>query len=165
MKRKQYQKKYHEGWYAENGDHRREQVRNRRRKLKQRYRDYKESLSCEECGHSGKDNAWSLDFDHINPDEKVVAVSHLVTSGYGWERIMEEIEKCRVVCANCHRKKGYQEHMLKEMTGEDTHTTPRPNLSKSARRKNRKRHMLEAKSMKQEAIDKGKPNVGPEPKS
>jgi hypothetical protein len=43
-KRKSYQKKYHEGWYAENGDHRKQQVKNRRRKLKQRFTEYKATL-------------------------------------------------------------------------------------------------------------------------
>ena len=164
-RRKSYQKKYHEGWYAQNGDHRRQQVRDRRRKLKQRYREYKETLSCCECGHSGKDNAWSLDFDHLNPDDKVVSVSHLVTSGYGWERIMEEIEKCQVLCANCHRKKGYHEHRLNEMTGEDTTTIPRPNLSKTQRRKQRKRHQLEADKARDDTVKNNRPLSGPKRKS
>jgi len=140
-------------------------VRDRRRALKQRYRAYKETLSCCECGHSGKDNAWSLDFDHLDPDNKVVSVSHLVTSGYGWERIMEEIAKCQVLCANCHRKKGYHEHRLNEMTGEDTTVKPRPNLSKGQRRKNRKRHQLEADLARINAVESGKPIRGPKRKS
>lgn len=164
MKRKTYQKKYHEGWYAENGDHRRQQVKNRRRKIKQRFRKYKETLSCEECGHSGKDNAWSLDFDHINPDEKVVSVSHLVSSGYGWDRIMEEVQKCRVVCANCHRKKGYHEQRLKEMTGEDLNTTPRPNLSKAQRHKNRRRNKIEQDAARDDALKSKEHLSGPKRK-
>tara|TARA_A200000159_G_scaffold147605_1_gene154797 strand:- start:411 stop:953 length:543 start_codon:yes stop_codon:yes gene_type:complete len=164
VKRKAYQKRYHEGWYAENGDHRREQVKRRRRELKQRYRAYKETLSCCECGHSGKDNAWSLDFDHIDPDNKIVSVSHLVTSGYGWERIMEEIKKCQVLCANCHRKKGYLEQRLNEMTGESTTQKPRPNLSKQQRRKNRKRHQQEADRARDEAVKNRSYLSGPDRK-
>lgn len=164
-RRKSYQKKYHEGWYAQNGDHRRQQVRDRRRKLKQRYRAYKETLSCCECGHSGKDNAWSLDFDHIDPDNKVASVSHLVTSGYGWERVMEEIEKCRVLCANCHRKKGYHEHRLNELTGECTAVKPRPKLSKQQRRKNLRRGQLEADEALKDSVKNKRPIRGPKRKS
>ena len=140
-------------------------MKNRRRKLKQRFRAFKETLECCECGHSGKNNAWSLDFDHINPDDKVVSISHLVTSGYGWERIMEEVAKCQVLCANCHRKKGYHEHRLNEMTGEDTQVVPRPNLSKEQRRKNRKRGQMEADDARDDTIRNGRHLRGPKRKS
>ncbi len=44
-----------------------------------------------------------LDFDHVR--EKVIEVSILVGNGTSWKRIEEEIAKCVVRCANCHRKK------------------------------------------------------------
>ena len=65
---------------------------------------------------------------------------------------MEEVQKCRVVCANCHRKKGYHEQRLKEMTGEDLNTAPRPKLSKSQRQKNRRRHRIEQDAAYKDAI-------------
>ena len=34
--------------------------------------------------------------------EKKNTVSNLIRSDYGWETIMSEIDKCEVVCANCH---------------------------------------------------------------
>lgn len=43
-----------------------------------------------------------LDFHHI--DKKNVSVGDLVSSGAGRDKISEEIEKCVVVCANCHRR-------------------------------------------------------------
>lgn len=46
-----------------------------------------------------------LDFHHKDPDQKVVMnVAKLISKNYGWERILAEIAKCDVICANCHRK-------------------------------------------------------------
>ncbi len=45
-----------------------------------------------------------FEFDHIDPLEKYWAISEMVTRGFSWEnRILPEIEKCRLLCANCHR--------------------------------------------------------------
>jgi len=32
---------------------------------------------------------------------------NLATDGYSKERVLEEIEKCELLCANCHRKVTY----------------------------------------------------------
>jgi hypothetical protein len=39
--------------------------------------------------------------------EKRDDVSRLVARGFARERIRDEIEKCEVLCANCHRKEHY----------------------------------------------------------
>lgn len=45
----------------------------------------------------------ALDFHHINENTKEFDLS---TRGLtrSWERIRNEIEKCLLVCANCHRE-------------------------------------------------------------
>jgi hypothetical protein len=43
-----------------------------------------------------------LDFHHLY--DKKFEVSRALGTGYGWGVIREEIEKCVIVCANCHRK-------------------------------------------------------------
>jgi len=47
-----------------------------------------------------------LEFDHIDPSEKSVGIAKLLGDGFGWgaEKLRAEIRKCRVICANCHRK-------------------------------------------------------------
>tara|TARA_Y100000310_G_C20682687_1_gene816936 strand:- start:2728 stop:3177 length:450 start_codon:yes stop_codon:yes gene_type:complete len=61
---------------------------------------YKKSQSCKKCG----ENRWfCLDFHHMDSNEKEVGIADLVRSGYGFKRIKEEISKCIVLCANCHR--------------------------------------------------------------
>ena len=45
-----------------------------------------------------------LEFHHKNPSTKEYNISFMACNCIGDERIKEEIEKCVVICANCHRK-------------------------------------------------------------
>jgi len=60
----------------------------------------KDSKSCVVCGEN--DNV-CLDFHHYNND-KHIGVSQLMMNKVPDKRIIEEIEKCTVLCSNCHRK-------------------------------------------------------------
>ena len=55
---------------------------------------------CVDCGET---DIIVLDFDHVR-GKKFKNVSQLVSGGYSWETIMEEIRKCEVRCANDHRR-------------------------------------------------------------
>jgi len=55
---------------------------------------------CELCGY--KKNPVALDFDHLDPTKKSFTIGTKYTS-VALERLTKEIEKCRVLCANCHR--------------------------------------------------------------
>ena len=57
------------------------------------------------CIVCGEKDIIVLDFDHRNPKEKSHNVSMMINSGHSWETIQQEIEKCDVLCANCHRRK------------------------------------------------------------
>ena len=53
---------------------------------------------CKDCGYA--ENPVALDFDHVRGIKKF----HFNSAGTrSWARILEELEKCEVVCANCHR--------------------------------------------------------------
>lgn len=57
------------------------------------------------CVFCGELDIRCLDFDHIDPKTKKYPISRLLSSGRTWPAIMREIKKCRVLCANCHRKR------------------------------------------------------------
>jgi hypothetical protein len=44
-----------------------------------------------------------MEFDHRDPREKIDSVSKLVGHGAHKDKILREIAKCDLVCANCHR--------------------------------------------------------------
>ncbi len=75
----------------------------RKKKLKDWFKEYKNTLKCKNC----KENHPScLEFHHIG-DDKEHHVGRMPNEGYSVKRILEEIEKCEVLCANCHRKKHW----------------------------------------------------------
>ena len=78
-----------------------EAVQKRRHKLKQMSVEYKGG-KCKECGFSGHPACY--DFHHIDPNEKDFGIS---SKGYTlkWEKVKTELDKCILLCANCHRLK------------------------------------------------------------
>ena len=69
-----------------------------RKRLKKKAVDYKGGC-CERCGYNKSISA--LEFHHKNPQEKDFSPSGKSIS---WERMKKEIDKCILVCANCHRE-------------------------------------------------------------
>ena len=61
------------------------------------------TCGCRKCGEK---RPYVLDFHHRIPTDKVYTISHLIKSG-GEEKLREELEKCDVLCANCHREFHY----------------------------------------------------------
>ena len=64
------------------------------------YQTIKESLSCCVCGES--DSA-CLDFHHLTSDEKEIEISK-ASYKIGKRALLQEMNKCACLCANCHRK-------------------------------------------------------------
>jgi N-glycosylase/DNA lyase len=58
---------------------------------------------CMDCG--GTFPPYVMDFDHRPDTEKVSDLAHM--TGRSSKRILEEISKCDLVCANCHRIRTY----------------------------------------------------------
>ena len=63
--------------------------------------EIKTTRGCARCGFNSHPVA--LDFHHINPEEKVDGVPNMSNRHAKWELVLEEVAKCEVLCANCHR--------------------------------------------------------------
>ena len=55
---------------------------------------------CVDCGET---NPIVLEFDHVR-GEKITDVSSMLRKAFSPKKIVDEIAKCEVRCANCHRK-------------------------------------------------------------
>jgi hypothetical protein len=63
-----------------------------------------ELLEKNRCADCGNTDIRVLEFDHKLPDAKVENISTMIYR-YKWDVILEEISKCDIRCANCHRIK------------------------------------------------------------
>ena len=87
--------------YAEY-EKRQSEVKSKRQiKRKEFIEQYKIKQGCCKCGYNKHPGA--LDFSHKNPGEK----SFNISAGrfYSMKRLIEEMTKCDILCANCHREK------------------------------------------------------------
>lgn len=58
---------------------------------------------CEICQYFNKDFLEVLQFDHLDPTTKHNSISQMVNERYPNSVIQQEIDKCRMICGNCHR--------------------------------------------------------------
>lgn len=82
--------------------------KDKRREYRRRLHQIKSERGCERgCGET---HPAALDFHHRDPASKKHKVSDLTSRIRSWQVIEDEIAKCDVVCANCHRKEHYREY-------------------------------------------------------
>lgn len=90
-----------------------------RRKRQAFIQAYKHSMGCAICG---EDDPIVLEFHHRDPEAKSNRLKHRnggkrSFSVMSMGRILEEIEKCDVMCANCHRREEYRKSLLNQKRG------------------------------------------------
>jgi len=96
-KGKAYDRKYSKSEVAKKG--RARYQRKRYTEFRNKIAKYKLDVGCQDCGYNNRPEA--LDFDHLPGSNKDFVISKIV--GKSWTKIEQEIAKCEVVCANCHR--------------------------------------------------------------
>jgi predicted HNH restriction endonuclease len=94
-KHKEYSKKHYEKKKIE-GD---TKLKKSNQDKKKAWKDFKASLSCSLCGFS---HPAAMDFHHVDPKTKVKGVHEWARMG-SYKKAHEEVTRCIVLCANCHR--------------------------------------------------------------
>ena len=74
--------------------------------------DYKLAKGCTDCGYCAHPSA--LDFDHLPGTEKLFNIGSNVAN-LTLDRIWAEIDKCEVVCRNCHAIRTDSRRVLVEI--------------------------------------------------
>ena len=98
------QKAAQRAWYERNLKEVKRRIRDRRTKVRQYVRDYKLNNSiCTDCKISWPPHM--LDFDHLS--NKKFSISGKGVKDNSLESVIKEIQKCEIVCANCHRHRTY----------------------------------------------------------
>lgn len=69
------------------------------------------------CLHCGIDDHRVLDFHHRPGTEKLFCIANQRSSGISLDRVIAEIEKCDLLCANCHRIEHWNERTGVEEDG------------------------------------------------
>lgn len=109
---------YHLG--AGQKDKTKERTNRSRTLAKRKIWEMKESSGCVDCKESYPH--YMLDFDHLpeyNKSDSPTAILHR----YSWEKAMKEIEKCDIVCKNCHAIRTWSRYTQSLAHGEIGITT------------------------------------------
>ena len=101
---------YSREYYQRNREHLLEKQREKNRRFAESRRkwivEYKKTLSCGRCGEN---HPATLTFHHMKDSDKSFEIANAIGKGVSLKRLIAEIEKCEVLCANCHAKEhlGY----------------------------------------------------------
>lgn len=80
-------------------------LQNKRRRTWRKYiEDLKSSTPCMDCDILYP--SYVMDFDHVR-GAKVGNISAELSKFSSFEKLLEEISKCDIVCANCHRHRTW----------------------------------------------------------
>ena len=88
-------------WHYRNVEYNTKRSLQRRSRLRSWVNEQKRASGCRECEET---DPRCLDFHHVDPESKTRAIGEMITHGHGRESLRAEMEKCVVLCANCHRR-------------------------------------------------------------
>jgi hypothetical protein len=97
---RQYQRK----WWLANKEVQRARIKANKIKNREASRELVVEAKSGGCTRCGEKDLRCLDLHHLDAGEKEFGVSEAVQRGWTPARVAEEIAKCIVLCANCHRK-------------------------------------------------------------
>jgi hypothetical protein len=96
-------REYNRNYYHTSGEKTKQikRVKQRKLKIKEQYKEWKTQQKCSICDENAPE---CLDLHHKNPEEKDFNISEYGTAVGSWRRLQKELDKCVVLCSNCHRK-------------------------------------------------------------
>jgi hypothetical protein len=99
------QKEYDAAWYRANKAKRQAKVRADRQAHVRWMDSLKEGKRCADCGRIYP--PYVMEWDHLPGFEKTLVLADTRRAAHARKRILAELEKCELVCANCHRERTF----------------------------------------------------------
>ena len=110
-------------WYQNNKHKQIKRVRGQSRRNRTEIQQYKSTTPCTDCKQCYPH--YVMDFDHVT-GEKLANVADLTRTNHSRKQVWEEIAKCELVCANCHRARTHfrRQERKKHTHKDDNGSTP-----------------------------------------
>jgi hypothetical protein len=96
---KEYQRNYQRGWHQRHRTERLARIYERKAAIYEYIQNIKNQLCRADCGQR---HPATLQFHHLNAEDKMFNIGDAIRDGISLDRIKKEIEKCIILCANCH---------------------------------------------------------------
>lgn len=110
-------RQYIKNHYYKNTQYYIQKARKNNVKVKQEKIEYlQEYLATHPCIDCGENDILVLEFDHRVREKKFDDVSRILKRRLSLEKLKQEIAKCDVRCANCHRRKTAKENVSWKLT-------------------------------------------------
>lgn len=93
-------KEYHKNYYKNNKEYFFKKANSSRIRNFNFVLEIKKASKCKYCKNNIPE---CLDFHHRKKEEKISSISSMISRGVKLETLKIEIEKCDILCANCHR--------------------------------------------------------------
>ena len=85
-----------------------EKIRDNNIKLIKEHLNIEDNLSCSICNTEDSEFGF-FDFHHKDPSTKINSISYFM-GHKNTKKLLDEIDKCEIVCPNCHRKHHINEN-------------------------------------------------------
>lgn len=95
------QKEYRKKHYEENKEKYIKKASKWNKDFRDWYLDFKSNLFCNRCGEN---HPACLQFHHLKDKDELISK---IAQEKNKERLLKEVEKCEVLCANCHAKEHF----------------------------------------------------------
>ena len=103
--------RYSKEYYENNIERCKMVFNNRKREIKKQWYEFLTVLGHTTCSVCGYNKCFAaIEYHHIDPENKKYEIGRLFClafNKYNKEKLLSEIFKCNVLCANCHRERHY----------------------------------------------------------
>ncbi len=108
---KEYQRNYQRSWHQRHKARLLARAYERKAAIYEYIQGIKSQLCCVDCGEQ---RPAVLQSHHLNSEDKEFNIGDAIRNGISPDRIKKEIEKCIVLCANCHIMRHYNTRSKKQ---------------------------------------------------